>query len=123
MWANCLMRPDGSGSLAELFFRRNMKVPGVPRSSIGEVDFERIQALREEAVALRKNKNTTSHYRGEFKAGDNIILQDALNKQWNQKGTIVSVRDCTIPEASRSYLIDVGQPQLKLRNRKYIRLF
>ena len=122
LWANCLMRPDNSGSPAELFFRRNMKVSGVPRCTIGEVDFERIQALREEAVALRKNKDTTRHYRGSFKVGDNVILQDSQSKQWNQRGTIVSERECIEPGSSRSYLIDVGQPQLKLRNRKYLRL-
>ncbi|MCP4256706.1 MAG: transposase family protein, partial [Planctomycetes bacterium] len=28
LWSNCLVRPDGSGSPAEVFFRRHMNVPG-----------------------------------------------------------------------------------------------
>ena len=122
LWSNCLMRPDNTSSPAELFFRRNMKVSGVPRSTIGEVDFERIQALREESVALRKNRDTTKHYRGDFKVGDSVVIQDSQSKQWNQRGSIVSERPCTEPGSSRSYLIDVGGAQLKLRNRQFIRL-
>ena len=37
MWSNCLLRPDGSGSPAELFFRRNMKVPGIPVQQWGRL--------------------------------------------------------------------------------------
>ena len=97
-------------------------MPGIPQATVGEIDYERLQALREESVALRRNKDTTKHYRADFKEGDKIILQDAITKKWDQKGTIVSARDCDMPEASRSYLIDVGQPQLKLRNRRFIRV-
>ena len=88
-----------------------MKVSGVPRSNIGEVDFEHIQALREESVALRKNSDTTRQFRGSFKVYDNVIMQDSQSKQWNQLGTIVSDRECTEPGPSHSYLIDVGRPQ------------
>ena len=36
MRSNCLVRPDGTGSPAELFFRRNMRVTGIPRATDGE---------------------------------------------------------------------------------------
>ena len=48
---------------------------------MGQIDYERIQALREESVALRRNKDTTKHYRADFKEGDKIILQDAITKK------------------------------------------
>ena len=67
MRSNCLVRPDGTGSLAELFFRRNMRVSGIPRATVGEVDFQRLQFLREEAVALQRGWDTSKHYKMNFR--------------------------------------------------------
>ena len=122
LWSNCLVRPDGSGSPAEVFFRRHMNVPGILRASGGDINYQRLQNLREESVAQRRNKNTTRHYRASFRPGDVVLLQNVATKKWDEKGTIIKSRDCTLPEASRSYLVDVGQDQLKLRNRSHIRL-
>ena len=78
--------------------------------------------LRQESVALRKNRDTSKHYKCDFKIGDKVVIQDSQSKQWNERGSIVSERPCVEPGSSRSYLIDVGGAQLKLRNRKFIRL-
>ena len=55
-------------------------------------------------------------------SGDHVILQDPLTRLWDQRGVVVSVRDCTVDDASRSYLVDTGAARLKLRNRKFMRL-
>ncbi len=113
MRSNCLVWPDGTGSPAELFFRRNMRVSGVPRATVGEVDFQRLQILFEEALALCRGWDTSKHYKMNFQKGDHVILQDPLTKLWDQRGVVVSVRDCTVPDASRSYLVDMGQARMK----------
>ena len=62
MRSNCLFRPDGTGSPAEVFFRRNMRVTGIPRATVREVDFLRLQLLREEAAAIRRGRDDSKHY-------------------------------------------------------------
>ena len=122
LWSNCLMRPDNTGSPAELFFRRNMKTCGLPRSTIREVDFERIQMFRQELVALRKNRDTSKHYKCHFKISDKVVIQDSQSRQWNERGSIVAEKPCVEPGSSRSYLINVGGARIKLRNILFIRL-
>ena len=107
------MRPDHTGSPAEIFFRRNMRT---------EVDYERIQVLRQEAVAVRKKKATSKLYRCDFKLGDRVVIQDSRSQRWSERGTIVGERPCVELGSSRSYLVDTGGAQPKLRNRQYIRL-
>ena len=97
-----------------------MKTCGLPRSTIEEIDFERIQMLGQESVALRKKRDTSKHYKCDFKVGDRVVVQDSRSRQWNERGTIVGERPCVEPGSSHSYLVDVGGAQLKLRNRLFI---
>ena len=122
LWSNCQQRSDHTGSAAETFFRRNMRTKGMPRATIGEVDYQRLQMLRQEAVEIRKKKSTTSHYRANFKLGDRVVIQDTQTKRWSERGEIVGERPCVEDASSRSYLIDVGGASPKLRNRNLIRL-
>ena len=78
--------------------------------------------LRQESVSLRKKRDTSKHFRCDFKVGDRVVVQDSQSRQWNERGTIVGERPCVEPGSSRSYLVDVGGAQLKLRNRQFIRL-
>ena len=122
MRANCLVRPDGTGSLAEIFLRWKMRVPGIPGVTAGEADFQHLQFLREEAVSLRSGQDTSHHYKVNFKKGDYVLLQDPLTRLWDQRGVVVSVRDFTVDDASRSYLVNTegGGSRLKLCNRKFM---
>ena len=69
---------------------------------------------------MRKNRDTSKHYKCDFKIGDKVVIKDSQSKQWDERG-LLYLRD-HVPGSSRSYLIDVGGAQLKLRNRKFIRL-
>ena len=122
LWSNCQERPDHTGSAAETFFRHNIRTSGLPRCTIGEVDYQRLQMLRQESVEIRKKKSTTSHYRANFKIGDRVVIQDSQTKRWTERGEIVGERPCVEEGSSRSYLVDVGGASPKLRNRSLIRL-
>ena len=78
--------------------------------------------LRQESVALKKKRDTTKHYKCDFKVGDKVVIQDSQSRQWNERGTIVGERPCVEAGSSRSYLVDVGGAQLKLHNQQFIRL-
>ena len=103
--SNCQQRPDHTGSAAECFFRRNVRTSGLPHCTIGEVDFQRLQVLRQESAEIRKKKATTSHYRANFKVGDQVIIQDSQTKKWSEWGVIVGERPCVEEGSSRSYLV------------------
>ena len=85
------------------------------------MDFERIQVLRQEAVSLRKKRDTTKHFRCDFKIGDRVVIQDSQSQRWSERGTIVGEHPCVELGSSRSYLVDTWGAQPKLRNRQFIR--
>ena len=118
---NTDQRTDGSGSAAELFLQRTLRVPGLAHipSHVVNTDKEKEARVksREKQVELTKSQRKPDV----FNVGQRVMVQNNTSKLWNIKGTIVSRREHQ-GHLSNSYVIKVSRTGRQIcRSERHIR--
>ena len=89
---NTDQRTDGSGSAAELFLQRTLRVPGlahIPSHTVNtDKEKEARVRSREKQVQLTKSQRRPDV----FKIKQKVVIQNNVSKLWNIKGIIISRR-------------------------------
>ena len=105
---NTDQRTDGSGSAAELFLQRTLRVPGlahIPSHTVNtDKEKEARVRSREKQVQLTKSQRRPDV----FNIGQRVMVQNNVSKLWNIKGTIVSRREHQ-GFTSNSYVIRISR--------------
>merc|ERR1711895_390301 len=105
---NTDQRTDFSGSAAELFLQRTLRVPGlahIPSHTVNtDKEKEARVRSREKQVELTKSQRKPDV----FNIGQRVMVQNNVSKLWNIKGTIVSRREHQ-GHISNSYVIKISR--------------
>ena len=103
---NTDQRLDGSGSAAELFLQRTLRVPGlahIPSHTVNtDQEKEARVKSRDKQVELTKSQRRPDV----FSIRQRVVIQNNVSKLWNIKGVIVSRREHQ-GHLSNSYVIKV----------------
>ena len=118
---NTDQRLDGSGSAAELFLQRTLRVPGlahIPSHTVNtDQEKEARVKSRDRQVELTKSQRKPDV----FSIGQRIVIQNNVSKLWNIKGIIVSRREHQ-GHLSNSYVIKVCRTGRQIcRSERHIR--
>ena len=87
-----------NASPAELFFKRKLRMPGMPFMPISRVPSHR--------------KNVP-----EFKVSDFVSIQNEKSKRWDNVGVVIGIR-----RSNKSYNIELKDGRIIMRNERFLRL-
>ena len=121
MTLNSMVRADGSGSAAQMFFGRTpitgkfgIIPPGkVSRSDLAEARSKTHRAMRERTKDNRKV--------GKFQKNDRVLLQDEQTGKFKHRATVIEPRDKRSEDPRSYYVKKDASGEVLLRNRRHFK--
>ena len=121
MTLNSMVRADGSGSAAQMFFGRTPRTgkfgiipPGkVSRDDLAEARSKTHRAMRERTKDNRKV--------GKFQKNDRVLLQDEQTGKFKHRATVIEPRDKRSEDPRSYYMRKDTSGEVLLRNRRHFK--
>ena len=89
---NMDQRQDGSGSAAECFLNRTVRIPGVAHLPTAPRDSESLRAARAASRDAQVQRTQSQRRPEVFTPGQSVLVQNNLTKLWNIKAKVLSRR-------------------------------
>jgi hypothetical protein len=119
---NSVQRADGTGSPAEIFFRRRPRC-GFPNIiTKTEATYQRLQDMRQ-AMVNRRNRKMAKHYStSQYRPGDRVRVQCQQTGEWSSSATVMEKRRDPEGKTSDSYHIKKDEGGMCLRSGRYLKI-
>ena len=90
---NTDQRTDGSGSAAELFLQRTLRVPGLAHIPSHVVNTDKEKEARVHSREKQVEMTQSQRRPDVFQIKQRVVIQNNVSKLWNIKGVIISKRE------------------------------
>ena len=104
MSLNNMIRADGSGSAAQMFFGRTLRTGKFGVVSPGKVNRSELTQARSKSHRMMRDRTKGSRKVEKFQKNDRVLLQDEKSGKFSHRATVIDPRDRKSDDP-RSYYI------------------
>ena len=121
MTLNSMVRADGSGSAAQMFFGRTPRTGKFGIISPGKVSRSDLAEARSKTHRAMREKTKDSRKMGRFQKNDRVLLQDERTGKFNHRATVIEPRDKRYDDPRSYYVKKDISGEVLLRNRRHFK--
>ena len=121
MTLNSMVRADGSGSTAQMFFGRTPRTGKFGIISPGKVSRSDLAEARSKTHRAMREKTKDSRKMGKFQKNDRVLLQDERTGKFNHRATVIEPRDKRSDDPRSYYVKKDILGEVLLRNRRHFK--
>ena len=121
MSLNNMIRADGSGSAAQMFFGRTPRTGKFGIVSPGKVSRSNLAEARSKSHRMMREKTKDSRKVGKFQKNNRMLLQDKRTGKFSHRATVIDPRDRRSDDPRLYYLKKDISGEILLRNRRHFK--
>ena len=121
MSLNNMVRSDGSGSAAHMFFGRTPRTGKFGVVSPVKVDRKEVAEARSKSHRLMRDRTRGSRKMETFQKNDRVLLQDEKSGKFSHKATVIDPRDRKSDDPRSYYIRKDISGEILLRNRRHFK--
>ena len=121
MSLNNMIRADGSGSAAQMFFGRTPRTGKFGIISPGKVSRSDLAEARSKSHRVMRERTKDSRKVGKFQKNDRVLLQDEKTGKFSHRATVIDPRDRRSDDPRSYYLKKDSLGEILLRNRRHFK--
>ena len=121
MSLNNMVRSDGSGSTAQMFFGRTPRTGKFGSVAPVKVNREELAKARSKSHRLMRDRTKGSRKIKIFQKNDRVLLQDDKTGRFSHKATVIDPRDRKLDDPRSYYIRKDDSGEVLLRNRRHFK--
>ena len=121
MSLNNMIRADGSGSAAQMFFGRTPRTGKFGVISPGKVSRSELAQARSKSHRAMRERTKDSRKVEKFQKNDRVLLQDEKTGKFSHRATVIDPRDRKSDDPRSYYIKKDISGEILLRNRRHFK--
>ena len=121
MTLNNMVRADGSGSAAQMFFGRTPRTGKFGIIPPGRVSRDTLAEARSKTHKAMRDRTKDNRKVGKFQKNDRVLLQDEQSGKFKHRATVIDPRDKRSEDPRSYYVRKDTSGEVLLRNRRHFK--